>query len=115
MADLDCERILVEPVAAALNWGIDICKGNKTKTILIFDFGGGTLDVTIIKLKEGCFDVLAIAGDLNLGGQDIDNALVKYIFDVYEEEFKRDRSKNPKILAKVKLACKDLKEALSGV
>ena len=88
IAGLKCVRLFNEPTAAALAFGVDRQKQGDTseKTILIFDFGGGTLDVTIMKIEsDGRFKVLATNGDTNLGGQDIDNAICKFLMNDFKE------------------------------
>ena len=80
LAGMNCVHILNEPTAAAISCGLHICSKVEAaeKNILIFDFGGGTLDVSILRIEAGRFRVLATSGDCDLGGQDIDNALVDH-------------------------------------
>src|SRR5579871_6023264 len=77
IAGLDVVRIINEPTAAALAYGLD--KSGKTQKILVFDLGGGTLDVTIMDFGEGVFEVLATSGDTQLGGTDMDSALTEFV------------------------------------
>ncbi|MBU2531047.1 MAG: Hsp70 family protein, partial [Elusimicrobia bacterium] len=85
IAGLEVVRLVNEPTAAALAYGID--KQGGDQKVMVFDFGGGTLDVTVMELgKEGTFDVLSTSGDTHLGGTDMDNALIDFIVN----EFKRD-------------------------
>ena len=102
IAGLEVVRIINEPTAAALAYGID--KAGKEEKILVFDFGGGTLDVTIMDFGEGVFEVISTSGDTQLGGTDMDELLVNYIAG----EFKRDSGID---LAKDKMAMTRLKEA----
>ena len=116
MAGLDCRKLLKEPTAAAIAYGID--KGTESlKRCLVFDFGGGTLDITILKLENRQIEVIAVTGDSNLGGVDIDNLLVKHCI----EEFKRDDgsgeegadlSQNQRAIARIRKACVDKKHEL---
>src|SRR6202041_4030288 len=75
---LDVKRIVNEPTAAALAYGLD---KNKDETIAVYDFGGGTFDISILKLHEGIFEVVATGGDTHLGGDDIDNLLIAIALD----------------------------------
>jgi molecular chaperone DnaK len=84
IAGLEVVRIINEPTAAALAYGID--KTEKEQKILVFDFGGGTLDVTIMEFSEGVFEVISTSGDTQLGGTDMDTAIVDYV----AEEFKKE-------------------------
>ena len=79
MAGLECLRIINEPTAASLAYGID---GSRDGTVLVYDLGGGTFDVSILKIKDGVFQVLATAGDTHLGGDDFDRLLAEKILDV---------------------------------
>jgi molecular chaperone DnaK len=85
IAGLDVVRIINEPTAAALAYGID--KAEKEQKILVFDFGGGTLDVTIMDFGAGVFEVISTAGDTQLGGTDMDQRLVDFLADEFQREF----------------------------
>ena len=102
IAGLEVVRIINEPTAAALAYGID--KAGKEEKIMVFDLGGGTLDVTIMDFGEGVFEVISTSGDTQLGGTDMDEVLVNYV----SEEFKRESGLN---LTKDKMAAIRLKEA----
>jgi molecular chaperone DnaK len=102
IAGLDVVRIINEPTAACLAYGLD--KGAKEQKILVFDLGGGTLDVTIMHMAEGVFEVVSTSGDTQLGGTDMDNALIDYI----AEEFKKQEGID---LRKDKMAMQRLREA----
>lgn len=101
IAGLEVERIINEPTAAALAFGID--KTNKEQKVLVYDLGGGTFDVSILDLADGTFEVLATAGDNHLGGDDFD----QYIIDWMVNEFKKDNGIN---LKTDKMAMQRLKE-----
>lgn len=96
IAGLEVERIVNEPTAAALAYGLD--KTDKDEKILVFDLGGGTFDVSILELGDGVFDVLSTAGDNNLGGDDFDNKIIDHMV----AEFKK---KTALILEKTKWPC----------
>ena len=78
IAGLDVARIINEPTAAALAYGLDEKNINKKQNIMVFDLGGGTFDISILSLDEQTFEVLATGGDTHLGGEDFDNRLVKF-------------------------------------
>jgi molecular chaperone DnaK len=84
IAGLEVVRIINEPTAAALAYGID--KTEKEQKILVFDFGGGTLDVTIMEFSEGVFEVISTSGDTQLGGTDMDTAIVDYVAEQFQKE-----------------------------
>ncbi|MFH1824440.1 MAG: molecular chaperone DnaK [Candidatus Firestonebacteria bacterium] len=102
IAGLDVVRIINEPTAACLAYGLD--KGAKEQKILVFDLGGGTLDVTIMHMAEGVFEVISTSGDTQLGGTDMDNTIIDYI----AEEFRRTEGID---LRKDKMAVQRLREA----
>src|SRR5690606_30546596 len=84
IAGLEVKRIINEPTAAALAYGID--KTDKEQTVLVFDLGGGTFDVSILRLADGTFEVISTSGDNKLGGDDFDDEVIKYLV----QEFKKD-------------------------
>jgi len=113
IAGLDVLRIINEPTAAAIAYGLD--KQSKTeKHILIYDLGGGTFDVSLLTIEEGVFEVKATGGDTHLGGEDFDNRLVQH----FKEEFRRkhglDISSNPRSLRRLRSACEKAKRELSS-
>ena len=113
MAGLDCRKLLKEPTAAAIAYGID--KGTESlKRCLVFDFGGGTLDITILKLENRQIEVIAVTGDSNLGGVDIDNLLVKHCIEEFqrEDEDGADLSQNQRAIARIRKACVEKKHEL---
>ncbi|MFY7731629.1 MAG: molecular chaperone DnaK [Flavobacterium sp.] len=111
IAGLKIERIINEPTAAALAYGLD----NKTsgdKNVLIFDCGGGTHDVSLLQIDEGVFEVKATAGDTHLGGEDIDIMLVDYFKDEFKKKHKRDIT-NPRAIRRLRTAAERAKRTLS--
>ena len=93
IADLEVVRIINEPTAAALTYGLDNIENNQT--LLIYDFGGGTFDVTIMKVVEKEFQIIATAGDSMLGGKDIDGCLVEYLAGKFIDKYDIDLRKEP--------------------
>jgi heat shock protein 1/8 len=112
IAGLNVTRILTEPTAAAVAYGLDKRKG-KESTILVFDFGGGTFDVSLMTIDDGIFEVKATAGDTHLGGEDIDNRLVAHFIEEFKRKNKKDLSQNPKSLRRLRTACERAKRTLS--
>jgi len=112
IAGLEVVRLLNEPTAAALAYGID--KAGKEQKILVFDLGGGTLDVTIMEMgKEGTFDVLATSGDTKLGGTDMDNSIIDWISGEFKKSTGIDVSKDKQALMRLKDAAEKAKIELS--
>jgi len=112
IAGLDVVRIINEPTAAALAYGID--KEGKQEKILVFDFGGGTLDVTIMDFGEGVFEVKSTSGDTNLGGTDMDEALMNYICDEFKKENGIDLKEDKTAMQRLKEAAEKAKIELSS-
>ena len=113
IAGLDVKRIINEPTAAALAYGID--KTDKEQKILIYDLGGGTFDVSILDLADGTFEVLSTNGDTHLGGDDFDNVLVDWMADDFKKQNGIDLKKDPMALQRLKEAAEKAKKDLSGV
>ena len=111
IAGLDVVRIINEPTAAALAYGLD--KGSTSQKILVFDLGGGTLDVTIMDFSDGVFEVLSTSGDTQLGGSDMDEALTKYVIGEFQKETGVDLSKDNMAFWRVREACEKAKIELS--
>ncbi|MFA6710754.1 MAG: molecular chaperone DnaK, partial [Candidatus Methanomethylophilaceae archaeon] len=111
IAGLDVVRIINEPTAAALAYGVD--KANLSQKILVFDFGGGTLDVTIMDFSDGVFEVLSTSGDTKLGGSDMDEVLTKYIVGEFQKETGVDLAKDNMAFWRVREACEKAKIELS--
>jgi len=112
IAGLNILRIINEPTAAALAYGLD--KINKEANILVFDCGGGTHDVSILSLDDGTFSVLATRGITHLGGEDFDIRLVKYCIEDFNKKNKCDMSKNNKSIQRLRIACEKAKRNLSS-
>jgi len=113
IAGLEVVRIINEPTAASLAYGLD--KKGKDSKILVFDLGGGTLDVTLMELGSGVFEVKSTSGDTQLGGTDMDEVLVKYIVDEFKTAQGADLSKDSMAIQRVREACEKAKIELSTV
>ncbi len=113
IAGLEVERIINEPTAAALSFGID--KTDKEQKVLVYDLGGGTFDVSILDLADGTFEVLSTAGDNKLGGDDFDNIIVDWIADTFKKEHNIDLKQDRMALQRLKEAAEKAKKDLSGV
>ncbi|MBL1226207.1 molecular chaperone DnaK [Enterococcus sp. BWR-S5] len=113
IAGLEVERIVNEPTAAALAYGLD--KTDKEEKILVFDLGGGTFDVSILELGDGVFDVLSTSGDNNLGGDDFDNKIIDYMVAEFKKENGIDLGQDKMALQRLKDAAEKAKKDLSGV
>jgi L1 cell adhesion molecule like protein len=111
IAGLNVLRIINEPTAAAIAYGLD--KRTEKKNILIFDLGGGTFDVSLLTLENGLFEVMATAGDTHLGGEDFDNRMVKHFAAQFKKETQADISGNPKALRRLRTSCERAKRTLS--
>ena len=112
IAGLNVLRIINEPTAAAIAYGLD--KKDEEKNVLIFDLGGGTFDVSLLSIDEGIFEVKATAGDTHLGGEDFDNILMKYFIDEFKRKHKIDINENKRSLRRLKTACEKAKRTLSS-
>ncbi len=113
IAGLEVERIINEPTAAALAYGID--KTDKEQKVLIYDLGGGTFDVSILDLADGTFEVLSTNGDTHLGGDDFDNVLVDWMVDTFKKENGINLTADPMAMQRLKEAAEKAKKDLSGV
>ena len=113
IAGLEVERIINEPTAAALAYGID--KTDKEQKVLIYDLGGGTFDVSILDLADGTFEVLSTNGDTHLGGDDFDNVLVDWMVTTFKKDNGIDLSADPMAMQRLKEAAEKAKKDLSGV
>ena len=112
IAGLIVERIINEPTAAALAYGLD--KKNKESKILVFDCGGGTHDVSVLEIGDGVFEVKSTDGDVHLGGDDFDNAIINWMVDEFKTEHSMDLSKDPMSLQRLKDAAEKAKIELSS-
>ncbi len=113
IAGLEVERIVNEPTAAALAYGLD--KQDKLQTILVYDLGGGTFDVSILELGDGIFEVKATSGNNRLGGDDFDNRVIDYLVDEFKKENSIDLSKDKMAMQRLKDAAEKAKKDLSGM
>ena len=113
IAGLEVERIINEPTAAALAYGLD--KQDNLQTVLVYDLGGGTFDVSILELGDGVFEVKATAGNNKLGGDDFDNRIVDYLVDTFKKENGIDLTKDKMAMQRLKDAAEKAKKDLSGV
>jgi molecular chaperone DnaK len=111
IAGLEVERIINEPTAAALAYGID--KKGKEEKIVVYDLGGGTFDVSVLEISDGTFEVLATNGDTHLGGDDFDNAIIDYIVDKFDADNGVDLKKDPMAMQRVKEEAEKAKKELS--
>lgn len=113
IAGLEVERIINEPTAAALAYGLD--KTDKEQKVLVYDLGGGTFDVSILELADGTFEVLSTNGDTHLGGDDFDNVVVNWMVDTFKKENGVDLSKDTMAMQRLKEAAEKAKKDLSGM
>jgi len=112
IAGLNVLRIINEPTAAAIAYGLD--KNDGERNVLIFDLGGGTFDVSLLTIEEGIFEVKATAGDTHLGGEDFDNRLVEYFMKEFTRKFKKDMGGNERAKRRLRTACERAKRTLSS-
>src|SRR5690625_17926 len=112
IAGLEVKRIINEPTAAALAYGLD--KKGTDQKIVVFDFGGGTFDVSILELGDGVFEVLSTNGDTQLGGDDVDNKIINWLADEFEKEEDLDLRKDKMALQRLKEAAEKAKIELSS-
>ncbi|MGZ0014754.1 molecular chaperone DnaK [Yeosuana sp. AK3] len=112
IAGLKVRRIINEPTAAALAYGLD--KKGKDQKIVVFDFGGGTHDVSILELGDGVFEVLSTDGDTHLGGDDVDEKIIGWLADEFKAEEAMDLRKDPMSLQRLKEAAEKAKIELSS-
>ena len=113
IAGLDVKRIINEPTAAALAYGIDKNQ-DKEQTILVYDLGGGTFDVSVLSLADGTYEVLATAGNNKLGGDDFDNRLVDYLVKEFKKQTLVDLTNDKSAMFRLKLAAEEAKKTLSN-
>ncbi|KAK6022397.1 putative chaperone protein DnaK [Ostertagia ostertagi] len=113
IAGLNVLRIINEPTAAAIAYGLDK-KGTGERNVLIFDLGGGTFDVSILTIEDGIFEVKSTAGDTHLGGEDFDNRMVNHFVAEFKRKHKKDLNTNPRALRRLRTACERAKRTLSS-
>ena len=113
IAGLEVERIINEPTAASLAYGFD--KQDKMQTILVYDLGGGTFDVSILELGDGVYEVKSTAGNNRLGGDDFDERIINYLVETFRKENGIDLSTDKMAMQRLKEAAEKAKKDLSGV
>tara|TARA_B110000114_G_scaffold174720_1_gene203545 strand:- start:432 stop:2396 length:1965 start_codon:yes stop_codon:yes gene_type:complete len=113
IAGMNVLRIINEPTAAAIAYGLDK-KEEDEKNVLIFDLGGGTFDVSLLTIEEGIFEVKATAGDTHLGGEDFDNRMVSYFAEEFKKKCKHDITDNARSMRRLRTACERAKRTLSS-
>ncbi|PKU86288.1 heat shock cognate 70 kDa protein [Dendrobium catenatum] len=115
IAGLNVMRIINEPTAAAIAYGLDKkTNSSSEKNVLIFDLGGGTFDVSILTIEDGIFEVKATSGNTHLGGEDFDNRMVNHFMQEFKRKHKKDISNNPRALRRLRTACERAKRTLSS-
>merc|ERR1712088_1117571 len=114
IAGLNVLRVINEPTAAAIAYGLDKKKGQGECNVLIFDLGGGTFDVSILSIEDGIFEVKSTAGDTHLGGEDFDNRMVDHFVNEFKRKHKKDISGNKRALRRLRTACERAKRTLSA-
>jgi L1 cell adhesion molecule like protein len=113
IAGLNVMRIINEPTAAAIAYGLDK-KASGERNVLIFDLGGGTFDVSLLTIDDGIFEVKATAGDTHLGGEDFDNRMVNHFVQEFKRKHKKDFTSNPRAMRRLRTACERAKRNLSS-
>jgi L1 cell adhesion molecule like protein len=115
IAGLNVLRIINEPTAAAIAYGLDKkASGKGERNVLIFDLGGGTFDVSILTIEDGIFEVKSTAGDTHLGGEDFDNRMVTHFVQEFKRKYKKDITTNKRALRRLRTACERAKRTLSS-
>jgi len=112
ISGLNVLRIINEPTAAAIAYGLDK-KGSGERNVLIFDLGGGTFDVSLLTIDDGIFEVKATSGDTHLGGEDFDSRMVNFLVDQFKKKTKFDMTDNPRAMRRLRTACERAKRELS--
>ncbi|OJD13550.1 hsp75-like protein [Emergomyces pasteurianus Ep9510] len=114
IAGLNVLRIINEPTAAAIAYGLGSGRSEKERNVLIYDLGGGTFDVSLLNIQGGVFTVKATAGDTHLGGQDFDTNLLDHFKKEFQRKTKKDLSDDPRALRRLRTACERAKRTLSN-
>merc|ERR1740115_697671 len=112
ISGMKVDRIINEPTAAAIAYGLD--KKGGEKNILVFDLGGGTFDVTVLTIDNGVFEVVATNGDTHLGGEDFDQRVMEYMMKIFKRKHKKDMSKDKRSIQKLRREVERAKRALSS-
>jgi heat shock protein 1/8 len=115
IAGLNVIRLINEPTAASISYGLDNKNDLKTeKNVLIFDLGGGTFDISVLTIEDGVFEVKAVGGDNNLGGEDIDNRMVDHFCEEFKKKYNKKLKDNDRSIRRLKSACERAKRTLSS-
>ena len=114
IAGLNVLRIINEPTAAAIAYGLEKINDDKERNVLIYDLGGGTFDVTLLSIEDGVFEVKATAGDTHLGGEDFDQRMIEYFMQDFKRRHKKDISESKRSVRRLKTACEQAKKTLSS-
>lgn len=114
IAGLNVQRIINEPTAAAIAYGLNEQTEDDEKRVLIFDLGGGTFDVSLLNIEGGLFQVLATAGDTHLGGEDFDNNLVNHCVDTFRRKTRLDITNSARAMRRLRTQCEQAKRTLSA-
>lgn len=114
IAGLEVLRLIQEPTSASIAYGLDKMKDKEEKNILVFDLGGGTHDCSLLNISDGVFEVIAISGDSNLGGEDIDQSMTQYCMNEFKRRTKLDLTGKRKPMRRIQNACEKAKRILSG-
>lgn len=113
IAGIKQPRFINEPTAAALAYGVNWATSQR-RIVLVYDFGGGTFDVSVLAVTNGDFDVLAIEGDSDLGGSDFDNRLVDWCVHQFKQHHNQDPTSSEKAMTRLKVACETAKRRLAN-
>ncbi|XP_021760870.1 heat shock cognate 70 kDa protein-like [Chenopodium quinoa] len=114
IAGLNIIRIINEPTAAAIAYGLDRKAATGKTNVMVFDLGGGTLDVSLITIESDAFEVKSVSGDTHLGGEDFDNRIVNYFVNEIKRKHRKDISGNSKAIGRLRAACEKAKRILSS-
>merc|ERR1712110_127693 len=114
IAGLNVQRIINEPTAAAIAYGLEKKGDDSEQNVLIFDLGGGTFDVSILAIEDGIFEVKSTAGDTHLGGEDFDNRLVNHFIAEFKRKHRKDLTQNKRSMRRLRTACEKAKRTLSA-
>merc|ERR1712243_353390 len=114
ISGLNVLRIINEPTAAAIAYGLDKKDSGMEKNVLIFDLGGGTFDVSVLTIEDGIFEVKSTAGDTHLGGEDFDNRMVNHFLAEFKRKHKKDITGSKRAVRRLRTACERAKRTLSS-
>eukprot|EP00960_Hanusia_phi_P077154 768657-Hanusia_phi.AAC.6 len=114
IAGLEVLRLIAEPISACMAYGLERCDDGRERLIFLCDFGGGTCDLAILEIDGGLYEVKQSEGDDFLGGQDLDEAILRYMIDEFKKKHKKDPSNSPKSLSRLKSAAENAKKNLTS-